>query len=296
MIMNRKTKQFKSDKMRRYWYTFSRNPLNVVGLFIICTIIFIAIFAPYVSPYPEAAKGYFNFSEASLPPSSNHWFGTDIMGRDVMTRIFFGFRISLILGLIILFISAPVGVLLGLIAGYFRDTWVDNLIMRITDVFICIGALIMAMAICSLLKPGIVSAIFAVSLVWWTIYSRLAYSSTSALKGEFFIQSAEVIGASTFHILFREILPNIMSSLLTKATLDMGWVILLGSTLSFVGLGAQMPTPDLGTMTAEGSRYLPEQWWMFVFPATFIVIIILGFNLLGDGIHDLVGGKEGGQI
>jgi len=293
--MKKKIEEFKSnDGLRRKWHLFSRNPLNVFGLIVVSTIIFIAIFAPFVSPHPESAGAYYDFSKASLSPSSDHWFGTDIAGRDIMTRVFFGFRVSLILGIVIMFTAAPFGTLLGLIAGYYRDTWIDNLIMRVTDIFICVPALIMAMSIASLLVPSIVSSIFSVSLVWWTIYSRLAYSSASALKGEYFVQSAETIGASVPHVLFKEILPNFLSPLLTKATLDMGWVILLGSTLSFIGLGAQEPTPDLGSMIAHGSKYLPSQWWQFGFPALAVVITVLGFNLLGDGIRDVFGEKQGG--
>lgn len=292
IFMKKKIEEFKiNDNLRRKWHFFSNNPINVLGLIVVSAIIFIAIFAPFISPYPESAGTYYDFDKASQPPSLDHWFGTDIAGRDIMTRVFFGFRISLILGMIIMFTAAPFGTLVGLIAGYYRDTWIDTIIMRVTDIFMCVPALVMAMSISSVFVPGIISSISSVSLVWWGIYSRLAYSSASSLKGEYFIQSAETIGASVPHILFKEILPNYLSPLLTKVTLDLAWVILLGSTLSFVGLGAQEPTPDLGTMIASGSGYLPNQWWMFVFPALAVVIIILGFNLLGDGIGDLFGEK-----
>lgn len=287
-------KKKKLEDVRRLWYNFSRNPLNVFGLIMILLIVIIAIFAPLISPYPESARKGVNFSEASLAPSWKYWCGTDVIGRDILSRIFFGFRSSLILGLIIMSISLPIGVVVGLIAGYYRHTWVDTVLTRTTDIFMALPPLIMAMAVCSVLAPGIISATFAISLAWWTIYCRLTYSITTSLKNEFFVLSAEVIGASKLHILFKEILPNCLGPLLTKATLDMGWVILLGSSLSFIGLGAQPPTPDLGSMVAEGSKYLPDQWWMFVFPALFIMIIVLSFNLLGDGIRDALGSSEKG--
>lgn len=287
---NKKRRKF--ENVRRMWYYFLLNPLNVVGLFTVFLIVFIAIFAPLIAPYPESAKVGVNFSEASLAPSWKYWCGTDVMGRDILSRIFFGFRSSLFLGIIILSISLPIGVTVGLIAGYYRDTWMDTLLMRTTDIFMGLPPLVMAMAVCSVLTPGIISATFAISLAWWTIYCRLTYSVTSSLKNEFFILSAEVIGASKLNILLRQILPNLLGSLLTKITLDMGVIIILGSSLSFIGLGSQPPTPDLGNMVADAAKYLPDQWWMFAFPALAIVIIVLGFNLLGDGLRDIFGSSE----
>lgn len=282
-----------NDNFKKMWYYFSRKPLNKIGLLIFIMVVFTAIFAPYIVPYPESAGDYYDFSKISRPPSSEHWFGTDRMGRDIFSRIFFGYRVSLYLGCIVLLIAVPIGVSLGLIAGYFSDTWIDVLIMRFVDVVIGLPAMLTAMAVCSVLTPNITNAIFAVSLVWWTIYARMVYSKTRSIRHEFYVLSAEVIGASKVDILFREILPNCIPEIITKATLDMGWVILLGSTLSFVGLGAQPPTPDLGTMIAEGSNFIPGQWWLFIFPSVAIVILILGFNLLGDGLGDILTGDEG---
>jgi len=284
----------KNEDLKRLWYKFSRNPLNVVGLVLIASIVFIAIFAPYISPYPESAGEYINFSEASVPPSLKHLCGTDVVGRDILSRIFFGFRSSLTLSMLIMCISLPIGIIVGLIAGYYCNTWIDTLLMRLTDIFMALPPLVMALSVCSVLTPGIISATLAISLAWWTIYCRLMYSITSSLRNDFFVLSAEVIGASRLHILFKEILPNCLGPVLTKATLDMGWVILLGSSLSFIGLGAQPPTPDLGSMISDGSKYLPDQWWMCIFPAIFIMIIVLGFNLLGDGIRDMMGSSERG--
>ena len=279
------------ENIRRNWYKFSRNSLSIIGLVVVCIIVFVAIFAPYISPHPESAGKFINFYEASQRPSLVHLCGTDVFGRDVLTRIFFGYRFSLMMGIVVLSLVVPVGVVLGLIAGYYRDSWLDTVIMRITDIFVAVPPLILALAVCSVLTPGIFHAMMAVSLMWWPWYTRMVYGVASSLKGEFFVQAAEVTGASRTHILFREILPNCIAPIFTKMSLDMGWVILIGASLSFVGLGAQPPTADLGSMVADGSKYLPDQWWIAVFPAFAIMLVVLAFNLLGDGIRDMLGAE-----
>lgn len=279
------------ENIRRNWYKFSRNSLSIIGLVVVCIIVFVAIFAPYISPHPESAGKFINFYEASQRPSLVHLCGTDVFGRDVLTRIFFGYRFSLMMGIVVLSLVVPVGVVLGLIAGYYRDSWLDTVIMRITDIFVAVPPLILALAVCSLLTPGIFHAMMAVSLMWWPWYTRMVYGVASSLKGEFFVQAAEVTGASRTHILFSEILPNCIAPIFTKMSLDMGWVILIGASLSFVGLGAQPPTADLGSMVADGSKYLPDQWWIAVFPAFAIMLVVLAFNLLGDGIRDMLGAE-----
>ena len=275
------------ESLKKNWYKFSKNPVSVVGLFFVLAVSFVAIFAPYISPYPMHAGRYVNFTEASQGPSLKHLCGTDVFGRDILSRIFFGFRYSLMMGAVVLSLVVIPGVVLGLIAGYYRGTWIDTVIMRVTDVFLAVPPLILALAICSVLTPSVFHAMMAVSLMWWPWYTRLVYGLSSSLRNEFFVQAAEVTGASRSHILFREILPNCVSSIFTKLSLDMGWVILIGSALSFVGLGAQPPTPDLGTMVADGAKYLPDQWWIAIFPALAIMITVLGFNLIGDGFRDL---------
>jgi len=281
------------ENIRRNWYKFSRNPLSITGLVMICIILFFTIFAPLVSPYPESAGKFINFYEASQPPSLTHLCGTDAFGRDILTRIFFGCRYSLIMGVTVLLLIVPVGVVLGLIAGYHRGSWLEIVIMRITDIFIAVPPLILALAVCSVLTPSIFNAMLAISIAWWPWYTRLVYGIVSSLKEEFFVKSAEVIGANKMYILFREILLNCISPILTKMSLDMGWIILVGSSLSFVGLGAQPPTPDLGSMVADGSKYIPDQWWISVFPAFAIMLIVLSFNLFGDGIRDTLGVERG---
>lgn len=280
-------RQNRRENWGRAWYKFSRNPLSLIGLGSVVLVILAAIFAPYITPYPAHVKPFTDFANASTPPNATYWFGTDEIGRDIFSRVIFGYRFSLLIGIVVLSIVVPIGVLTGLIAGYFQHTWIDTLIMRVTDIFLAVPPLILALSVASILEPNLFNAMLAVCLTWWPWYTRLVYSLTSGMRNEFFVRSAEVTGAGTSHILLREILPNCISPILTKMSLDMGWVIIIGASLSFVGLGVQPPRPGLGTMVASGTRYLPDQWWISVFPALAIVFVVLGFNLLGDGLRDL---------
>jgi len=272
---------------KRKWYRFSRSPLSVVGLVIAVAFIVMALGAQYIAPYPAHASKYVNLREAFQPPSLKYLSGTDEMGRDVLSRTIFGFQYSFMMAAVVLALVVPPGVILGLVAGYFRGSLIDTVIMRIADIFIAVPPLVLALSIASVLTPSVFNAMMAVSLMWWPWYTRMVYNVASSLRNEYFVQAAEIMGASSFHIIFKEILPNCLGPILTKVTLDVGWVILLGASLSYVGLGAQPPTPDLGTMVAEGSKYLPRYWWISIFPAIAISIIILGFNLLGDGVRDM---------
>jgi len=282
----------KRENLGRAWYKFSRNPLSVVGMAMVLLLVLLAIFAPWVTPYPKHAGPFTDFAHAKIPPSLGHPFGTDQIGRDVLTRIIFGLRSSLLMGVVVLALVVPPGVLLGLLAGYFQGTWIDTVIMRITDIFLSVPPLILALAVASVLKPNLWNGMMAVSLMWWPWYTRLVYGLGVALRNEYFVSAAEVTGASTAHLIFREILPNTISPIFTKMSLDVAWVIIIGSMLSFVGLGVQPPEPSLGTMVADGSRYLPDQWWIAVFPALAIVVVVLGFNLLGDGVRDMFAAEE----
>lgn len=275
------------------WYKFSRNPLSVLGLVTVVVLILLAIFAPYVAPYPRHAGAFTDFAHAKLPPNAHYIFGTDQIGRDILSRIIFGLRSSLLMGVLVLALVVPPGVLLGLVSGYYQGTWIDTVIMRVTDIFLAVPPLILALAVASVLQPNLWNGMLAISLMWWPWYTRLVYGLASQLRNEYFVVAAEVNGASTWHILFREILPNTVSPILTKMSLDVAWVIIIGSMLSFVGLGVQPPEPSLGTMVADGARYLPDQWWIAIFPALAIVVVVLGFNLLGDGVRDMFA-SEGG--
>jgi peptide/nickel transport system permease protein len=274
------------------WYKFSRNPLSVFGLILLISIILAAILAPYIVPYPEHAGAFTNFRESSLLPSLKHFFGTDTVGRDVFSRVIFGYRFSLMLAVVVLTLSIPPGVILGLVAGYYQRTRIEIAIMRITDIFLAVPPLVLALAITVMLSPNLFNQMMAISLMWWPWYSRLVYSVTSSLRHEYFVREAELTGAGKAHILLREILPNCIAPIFTKMTLDAGFVIIVGASLSFIGLGIQPPRPGLGTMVADGAKRLPAEWWMAVFPALAIVLVILSFNLVGDGLSDMFSMEE----
>jgi peptide/nickel transport system permease protein len=286
-------RQAKRENRGRLWYKFSRNPMSVVGLIAVIVLILLAIFAPWVTPYPKHAGPFTDFAHAKLFPNLQHLFGTDQIGRDILTRIVYGLRSSLLMGVLVLTLVVPPGVVLGLLAGYYHGTWVDTLIMRTTDIFLAVPPLILALAVASVLKPNLWNGMLAVSLMWWPWYARLVYGVAVALRNEYFVTAAEVTGARSGHIIFREMLPNTLSPVLTKMSIDIAWVIIIGSMLSFVGLGVQPPEPSLGTMISDGSRYLPDQWWIVVFPALAIVVVVLAFNLMGDGIRDMLASESG---
>ena len=271
----------------RGWYKFSRNKLSVFGLVLVIGFVSVAVLAPFITPYPEHAGPFVDFDNATKPPSLAHWFGTDVIGRDILSRVVFGYRISLELAFIVLIIAVPTGVIPGLIAGYFGGWW-ETVIMRVTDVFLSVPPLVLALAIMGFLEPTLTNAMIAISAMWWPWYTRLLYNLTRQLKNEDYVTAAEVVGAPHWHVLLREILPNCVPSLLTKMTLDMSFVILLAAGLGFLGLGVQPPTPELGSMVAEGANYLPSLWWLPVFSGLAILIAVLGFNLLGDGLRDLL--------
>lgn len=276
------------ENIRIYIYKFSRNWLSVLGLVIVLISIICAIFPAQLAPYPKDAGAVTHFKEAKLAPNVAHWFGTDISGRDIFSRCIFAFRNAIEMAILVLGISVPFGVFLGLLAGYYHGKWVDSIIMRIADVFIAIPQLVLALSIASLLKPGMFGSMLALNLVWWTWYTRMVYGLASSVSKEYFVINAELIGASKIHIIFNEILPSILSPVLTKVALDVGWVILTGAALSFAGLGEQPPAPAFGTMVSDGAKYLPEMWWITIFPALCIAFVILGFNLFGDGIRDML--------
>lgn len=282
--------QFVSPARRELWYRsyqrFTNQPMSVIGLIIVVTITIAAVFAPYIAPYPEHAGSFTDFANAFQQPSLEHPLGTDDVGRDILTRVLFGYRIALTLVVVVLGLGVPVGVTLGLTAGY-AGGWIDTIIMRVTDTFLALPPLVLALAIASAFEPTLEVAMFALASLWWTWYARLARGLAASQSDEEYIQAAKISGASTSHILFRELLPNCLSPLLVKATLDAGIVVLTGASLSFIGLGVQPPKPGLGTMVADGTNFLPTDWWIAIMPGLAIFILVMGFNMLGDGLRDL---------
>ncbi len=286
-ISNQVLNSEKWKNVQKNWYKFSHNYLSIIGLIIVVLVIFLAIFAPYITVHPEAVSKYVNFSEAKKPPSLIYPFGTDVFGRDILTRTIYALRVSLLMAFVVILISYPIGITLGLTAGYLQGSWIDTIIMRFTDIYLAIPSLVIALVVSSILPRNLFTTMLVISMVWWGWTCRMIYGMATSIRGEDYIQSVMLIGAGKPHIIFREILPNCLSEILTKITLDVGGIILIGSSLSFVGLGTQPPTADLGSMIAAGTKYLPGQWWMSIFPGIVLVIIVLGFNLLGDGINDM---------
>ena len=271
---------------RRSWKRFVSRPMSVVGLAIIIAVVLAAVFAPVIAPHPQHAGKFTDFANTLQPPSLEYPLGTDHVGRGVLSRILFGYRLSLTMVAVVLGFGVPVGVLLGLVAGYYGG-WTETIIMRATDTALALPPLVMALAITSALEPTLWNAMIAITALWWTWHTRLVQSIVSSERNEEYVQAAELAGASSIHIMFREILPNCLSPILVKVTLDAGFVILLGAGLSFIGVGVQPPQPGLGTMVSEGTGYLPESWWFAVFPGLAIFVLVMGFNMLGDGLRDV---------
>jgi peptide/nickel transport system permease protein len=274
-------------ELRFYARVFARSGASVLGLVLVLVFLAMAALGPWVVPYPEDARGAVHLDAKLEPPSARHWFGTDEVGGDIYTRLILGARVSLQIGLIITLLATAIGVPLGIVAGYVGGP-LGETIMRVTDVFLSVPALVLALAIVGALGPGIVNAILALGLVWWPGYVRLVQSKTLALKGQVFVEAARAMGTGRLRIVFVHILPNCVSPITVKASMDMGSAILAAAGLGFIGLGAQPPYPEWGAMISHGRNYLPTWWWYSVFPGLFIYLTVLGFNLLGDGLRDIL--------
>jgi peptide/nickel transport system permease protein len=267
------------------WQAFRRNPMALTGLALVALVVCAALFADLIAPYPSHSGPVGDFTAMSAQPSGQYLLGTDTIGRDLFTRIIYAYRLSLEMAIVVLAIATPIGVVVGLLAGYLGPAW-SYALMRLTDVFLSIPPLVLAMSITGFLEPSAIHGMMAITAMWWPWYARLTYNLTRAERQEGYVLAAETVGANLPHILFREILPNCMPAILTKMTIDVGFVILIASSMSFLGLGAQAPTPDLGSMVADGAKYMPDSWWLTVFPALAILLVVMGFNLLGDGLRE----------
>jgi peptide/nickel transport system permease protein len=263
------------------------NPLMTLGLVLAVLFVLVAIFAPLLAPDPGDAAGAAHPTQALLGPSADHWFGTDQVGRDILTRTLYGARTSLRIAAVVLVLSALIGVPLGIAAGYFGG-WIDDIIMRVTDVFLAFPALLLSLALASVLSPSVGNATLAIAATWWPWYARLARGAAQQVAGRGYIESARALGVSPLRILGRHVLPNALTPTIVQMSLDVGGIILTAAALSFLGLGAQDPTPEWGLMVSQGQGYLNTEWWFPVFPGAAIVLAALAFNLLGDGLRQVL--------
>jgi peptide/nickel transport system permease protein len=272
--------------LRHVMNVILRDPLSLTSSIIIILFILMAIFAYQVAPYPEEGAGKTNISNAMLSPSPGHILGADRLGRDMLSRIIMGTRPALFLPLGVVLVAILIGTPLGAIAGY-KGGWIDNVIMRITDLFLAFPSLLLAMAITSALGRGMQNAFIALIVSWWPWYTRLARGVTISLRERYFVEAAKSIGVKDTTIIVRHILPNLISPILVQATIDLGTVILSMGGLAFLGLGTQPPAADWGLMVSEGRSYILKQWWISTYSGLAIFIIVLAFNLLGDTLRDI---------
>jgi len=267
------------------------NPLLAVGGALVLLIVVVAVLAPLIAPFPGDAGNASHPFSVLHGPSAAHWLGTDQVGRDILSRVVYGTRVSPVIAVIVLAIACVIGVPLGVAAG-FLGGWVDELIMRITDIFLAFPPLLLALALASVLPASLTSLTIAIAAVWWPWYVRLLRGQAASVAGRPYVESCRALGISRRRIIFRHILPNALTPLLVQVSLDVGGVILTASALSFLGLGAQDPAPDWGLMVAEGQSYFTPDWWLVTFPGLAILVTAFAFNLLGDGLRDLLDPKR----
>jgi len=268
----------------RRWLILRGNPLAMVGLFIVIVLLLVAAFAPLIATHDPIEQ---NLAQRLQPMSTEYWLGTDSLGRDIFSRIVHGSRITLLIVLAVVVTVGPLGLLIGATAGYFGG-WVDTVLMRITDVFLAFPRLILALALVSALGSGLENAILAIALTAWPPYARVARAETMVVRRSDYIASARMQGASAFRIILGHVTPMCVPSVIVRSALDMAGIILTAAGLGFLGLGAQPPLPEWGAMVATGREQVFDQWWVSAFPGLAICICALGFNLLGDGLRDVL--------
>ncbi|EJT03858.1 MULTISPECIES: ABC transporter permease [Rhizobium] len=275
------------------WRQFTANRLAVVGLLIIIALLFIAAFADVLATHNPVVGDLRN--ARLLPPGTAEFLlGTDDQGRDIYSRLIYGSRLTLLVIVLVAVISAPIGLIVGTVSGY-AGGWVDATLMRITDIFLAFPKLVLALAFVAALGPGIQNAIIAIAITSWPPYARIARAETLTVRRSDYISAVKLMGASPFRIILRHVMPLCISSLIVRVTLDMAGIILTAAGLGFLGLGAQPPLPEWGAMIASGRRFILDQWWVAAMPGIAILIVSLGFNLLGDGLRDALDPKESGQ-
>lgn len=275
------------------WRQFSANRLALVGLGLILALILLAVFANVLATH-NPVQGDLSHARLLPPGTDGFWLGTDDQGRDIYSRLIFGSRLTLLVVVLVAIIAAPIGLLVGTVAGY-AGGWVDAVLMRLTDIFLAFPKLVLALALVAALGPGIENAILAIAVTSWPPYARIARAETMTFRNSDYISAVRLMGASPFRIVFRHIMPLCLSSLIVRVTLDMAGIILTAAGLGFLGLGAQPPLPEWGAMIADGRRFILDQWWVAAMPGFAILLVSLGFNLLGDGLRDALDPKEAGQ-
>ena len=277
--------------MKRFFRHLYHNPLSLIGLTIIMLLVITGVFSDYLMPYdPTEIAPMVRLR----PPSADHLLGTDEIGRDVLSRVIAGARISLVVGISIVFISAVIGMIVGLISGYFGGA-IDQVLMRLTDIFISLPTLILAIAMTAALGPSLPNAVAAMIIVWWPIYARLIRSEVLSVKQRDYVKAVRIMGAGHLRILFLHVLPNSIDAIIVRASIDFGNAVMFCAALSFIGLGAQPPTPEWGAMVTMGKDYLRDAWWLVTFSGLAIFLTVMGFNLLGDGLRDFMDPKIKGK-
>ena len=272
-------KEFRSFSRR-----FFRNPLGVVGLAIVVLLILVAAFAPWIATHDPYLP---DLGSRLAAPNANYWFGADELGRDIYSRLVHGSRLTLLIVALVIVTSAPVGLIIGAVAGT-RGGWIDAIFMRVTDVFLAIPKLLLALAFVAALGPGIVNAALAITLTAWPPYARLARAEALTVRNSDYVNAVRLAGASEFRIIFFHIIPMCLSSVIVRMTFDMAGIILTAAGLGFIGLGAQPPLPEWGAMISTGRKFIFDQWWVATVPGIAIFTVSLGFNLLGDALRDLL--------
>lgn len=281
--------QARLGRSYRLTRALARNPLAMVGAVIVLTLVLVALFAPWIATHSPIGQ---DLAMRLKPPSWDNWMGTDELGRDIWSRVVYGARITLMIVALVAVLAAPVGLIIGAVAGYFGG-WTDRILMGITDIFLSMPKLILALAFVAALGPGIQNAIIAIAIATWPGYARIARAETLTIRNSEFVAAVELQGASSFRVIVNHILPLCTSSMIIRVTLDMAGIILTAAGLGFIGLGAQPPLPEWGAMISRGRSFILDQWWVATMPGFAIVIVSLGFCFLGDGLRDVLDPKHG---
>jgi peptide/nickel transport system permease protein len=280
-------KPVKRNELRVLARRFYKNPLSASGFVIAALLVLIALTARLWVPYPQDILTAKRMDQNLLPPSATYWMGTDHLGRDIFSRVMVGSGLSLEVGVTVVLLAASIGTFIGALAGYYGG-WIDQLTMRITDGFLAFPSLVLALGVAAALGPSLMNALLSITVTWWPWYTRLVRAQTLSVVNQEFIESARALGAGKFRILLTHILPNVLVPVIVQASLDFGYVVLTATSLSFLGLGAQKPFPEWGLMVSEGKTVFPAAWWVSIFPGLAIFITVIAFNLLGDGIREIL--------